>query len=71
MATKKPAFKLLLGSPPTFCPECKTGNMVVSADGNRVVVRHGDNKLNSEFSGCVLRGKLWSYPQPTVDVTEV
>jgi hypothetical protein len=70
MVAKK-TNKLIMASPPTFCTECHTAYVIVSADGTRIVVRHGDNKIRAESPDCSQRARLWSYPQPTVTVTEV
>lgn len=70
MAVKKVSPKLILASTPTFCPECKGGSILVSADGNRVVVRHDDDR-NNKAAQCSMKGKIFTFPQQTVAVTEV
>lgn len=64
MAVKKKT-ELLVAQNVVSCPLCLTLCVPLSADGNRVIVKHSAN------DACANKGKIWAIQQPTVSVEEI
>lgn len=70
MSVSKSKTNLIVALNPTFCPKCHVPSDVVSADGKRIVLRHGTS-TKIVLDVCENTGKLWSVPQSTISVSEI
>ena len=58
-------MKLLVGTPPIYCPECKIELDKMSSTEERVVLKHGS------IFNCANNDKLFSIPAHTVEAAEI
>lgn len=68
MPVKKQSVDVLL-APIVFCPKCRLSCAFINSNGERVLVRHTTERV--EGKQCEYEGNVWTYPQPTLTVSEV
>lgn len=61
--------KLLLATNIVSCPKCFSPCLVVSGDGERIIIRHAVEGRG--VRDCSEKDKLWTIPQATISATEV
>jgi hypothetical protein len=68
MASKKKT-QLIMASLPLSCPDCKRQCVLVSADGDRIVVKHPTIPVPG--LDCQHEKKIWMLKQPTIGADEI
>lgn len=69
VSKKSKQVELLLATNIVSCPICHSQCVVVSADGNRFIIRHAT--FGAGVSECELKDKVWVLPQATITAEEV
>lgn len=60
---------LRVGGMPVFCPECKAMLEHVAADGERIVLKHGGERVYR--SDCPHQSKLLAIPVQRIEATVI